>query len=59
MSLIIKLDYTLESPEERQQLVEKILAETNPDAITPSYLEILANYLILCMEKQEKKERKI
>ena len=59
MSIIIKLDYTLESPEERQQLIEKILAETDPDAITPSYLEILANYLILCMEKQEKKERKI
>lgn len=26
---------------------------------TPQYLEILANYLILCMEKQERKERKI
>lgn len=52
-----KLDYTIESLEERKALVEKIIAET-PD-ITPQYLEVLADYLILCMEKQEKKERKI
>lgn len=54
---MIKLDYTLESPEERKALVEKIIAET-PD-ITPAYLEILGNYLVLCMEKQERKERNI
>ncbi len=54
---MIKLDYTLESPEERKALVEKILEETpNP---TPAYLEILADYLVLCMEKQERKERKM
>lgn len=54
---MIKLDYTIESPEERKKLVEKILEE-NPEP-TPAYLEILANYLILCMEKQERKEKKI
>ena len=54
---MIKLDYTLESPEERKQLVENIIAE-NPD-LSDSYLEILANYLVLCMEKQEKKEKKL
>ena len=54
---MLKLDYTLESPEERKQLVEKILEECpNP---TPQYLETLADYLVLCMEKQEKKERKL
>ena len=37
--------------------MEQILAE-NPDP-NEKYLEILADYLILCMEKQEKKERKI
>ena len=52
-----KLDYTLESPEERKQLVEKILEEC-PN-LTPQYLETLADYLVLCMEKQEKKERKL
>lgn len=54
---MIKLDYTIESPEERKALVEKIIEET-PD-ITPAYLEILADYLVMCMEKQEKKEKKI
>ena len=54
---IIKLDYTLESPEERVALVNQILDE-NPDP-NEKYLEVLADYLILCMEKQEKKEKKI
>ena len=53
----IKLDYTLQTPEERKQLVEKILEET-PEP-SERYLEILANYLVLAMEKQERKERKI
>lgn len=54
---MIKLDYSLESPEERKQLVEKIIEEN--DDLSESYLEILADYLVLCMEKQEKKERKL
>ena len=37
--------------------MNKILAE-NP-VPNDKYLEILADYLVLCMEKQEKKERKI
>ena len=54
---MIKLDYTIQSPEERNELVKKILEET-PEP-SERYLEILADYLILCMEKQEKKEKKI
>ena len=53
----MKLDYTLESPQERNELVKQILDET-PDP-NPAYLEALADYLILCMEKQEKKEKAI
>ena len=54
---MIKLDYSLKTPEERLELVKKILEENpNPNS---SYLEILANYLIFCMEKEEKKEKKI
>lgn len=53
----MKLDYTLESPADRVVLVEQILAET-PNA-NSQYLESLADYLILCMEKQEKKQRKV
>lgn len=54
---MIKLDYTIESPEERNELVKKIIEE-NPN-LNEKYLETLADYLILCMEKQERKERKI
>lgn len=54
---MIKLDYSLQTPEERNELVQKILEE-NPEP-NDKYLEILADYLILCMEKQEKKEKKI
>ena len=54
---MIKLDYSLQTPEERNQLVEKILEE-NPNP-SEAYLEVLADYLVLCMEKQERKERKL
>ena len=54
----LKLDYTLETPEERNELVTKIL-EQMPEPPSERYLEIMADYLTLCMEKQEKKERKI
>lgn len=54
---MIKLDYSLETPEERNELVKQILAE-NPEP-NEKYLEALADYLILCMEKQEKKEKQI
>lgn len=53
----LKLDYSLETPEERKALVEQILQE-DPSP-SPAYLEILADYLVLCMEKQEKKERRL
>ena len=53
----MKLDYSLENPEDRNELVKQILEETpNPNE---KYLEVLADYLILCMEKQEKKQKKI
>ena len=55
---MIKLDYSLETPEERNQLVQKILDEMEEEP-NPKYLEVLADYLILCMEKQERKEKKI
>ena len=54
---MIKLDYTITSPEERNELVKKILEE-NPN-VSDKYLEVLADYLVLCMEKQEKKEKKL
>ena len=56
---MIKLDYSLQSPEERNELVQKILDEQQDELISNKYLEVLADYLILCMEKQERKERNI
>ena len=47
----------MNTPEERLAYVEKILEENpNPGA---AYLEKLADYLVFCMEKQERNERKI
>lgn len=54
---MIKLDYSLSTPEERNELVKQILAET-PEP-SEKYLEILADYLVLCMEKQEKKRKNV
>ena len=56
---MIKLDYSLQTPEERNELVQQILAEPREKPLSPAYLDVLADYLILCMEKQERKERKI
>lgn len=54
---MIKLDYTLKSPEERNELVKKILEE-NPEP-SEKYLEILTDYLIFAMEKEERKQKEI
>ena len=37
--------------------MQKVLEET--PSPTSKYLEVLADYLVLCMEKQEKKEKQI
>lgn len=55
----MNLDYTLESPEERKKLVEDILKDLEEKNITPTeaYLESLADYLIIGLEKQEKRQK--
>lgn len=50
----MQLDYTIDSLEERKNIVNKVLREEEK----PN-LERLADYLIMCIEKQEKKEKKI
>ena len=54
-----KLDYTLETPEERNELVKKIVEEVPPELLTNRYLEILSDYIIFAMDKAERKEKKI
>ena len=44
---MLKLDYSLSTPEERKELVEKILEE-NPN-VNDTYLETLADYLIIAV----------
>lgn len=53
------LDYSLETAEERNELVKKIVEESPPERLTPYYLTILADYIIFAMDKEEKKEKKI
>ena len=55
----IKLDYSLESPQERNELVKKIIAQTPPEKLTNRYLEILTDYIIFAMDKEERKKKKI
>lgn len=55
----ITLDATLETPEERNELVKKIIETTPAEKLTPSYLNILTDYIVFAQNKQEKKEKKI
>ena len=55
----IKMDFSLETPEERNEKVKEIIEKTPPEKLTPNYLEKLADYIIFAMDKQERKEKKI
>lgn len=55
----LKLDYHIESPEERTELVKKIVEQTPPEKLTNRYLEILADYIIFAMSKEERKKKNI
>ena len=54
-----KLDYTLQTPQERSDFVQSILQETKPEKITAKYLEILSDYIIFAMDKEERKQKNI
>lgn len=55
----IKLDYTIQSPEERSIFVQNLIKNTSPEHFNEKYIEILADYIIFAMDKKERKERKI
>lgn len=55
----IKLDYSLKTIEERKALVEKIIAAAAPAQLTSKYIEILGDYILDAMSKDEKKESNI
>lgn len=52
---MIKLDYTLKTPEERCELVKKILAEPGRK-INQRYLEILSDYIMDAISKEDIKK---
>ena len=54
-----RLDYSIESPEERVKVVNKIVENIPPEKLTNRYLEILADYMIFAMDKKQRKEKKI
>ena len=54
-----KLDYTLQTAQERSDFVSGVLQETNPEKITSKYLEILSDYIIFAMDKEERKQKNI
>lgn len=53
------LDYTIQSPAERAAFVERLIAETPPENLTPQYIEILSNYIIFAQTKEERKQKNI
>jgi ribosome-interacting GTPase 1 len=56
----IKMDWSLQMPEERVQKIKEIIENTPSEKLTPNYLEKMADYIVFAMDKQERlKERKI
>ena len=54
-----KMDYSLETAEERVKKVEEIIANTPEERLTPYYLEKLAEYIVVPIDKKERLENKI
>ena len=55
----IKMDYSLETPEERVAKVKEIIANTPSEKLTPYYLEQLTKYIVIPIDKKERLENKI
>lgn len=56
---VIHLDYTIQDPAERAALVQKIVDNASPEQLTPKYLQILSNYIIFSMDKEQRKQKTI
>lgn len=55
----IKMDYNLETAEERVEKTKEIIANTPLDKLTPKYLDKMADYITEPITKEEKKQQKI
>lgn len=55
----MQLDYTLTTPEERIECVNKLISETPDEKLTPQYLLYMSNYILFTQDRhQTKKEKK-
>lgn len=54
-----KLDYGLQTPQERNQLTQEIIDSSPEHVLKPVYLEKMANYILDSAAKDEKKEKHI
>ena len=55
----LKLDYTIEDPRERTKIVQQIINSTPKEKLSNKYLEILSDYIIFAMDKEQKKQKKL
>ena len=55
----IKMDYKLKTAEERVEKVKEIIANTPSERLTQKYLEKLSDYIVIPIERQERKENHI
>ena len=55
----IKMDYTLQTSEERVKKVEEIIANTPSERLTPYYIEQLTKYIVFPIDKKERLENNI
>ena len=55
-SSYIKMDWSLETAEERVEKVNEIIAKTPPEKLTPKYLDKLSEYIVYPIEKAERKK---
>lgn len=55
----LKLDYTIDDPQARIELVNRILESAPAEKLTPHYLDTLSDYIVLAQTKEERREKKI
>lgn len=55
----IKMNYKLKTAEERVEKVKEIIANTPSERLTQKYLDKLSDYIVIPIERQERKENHI
>ena len=54
----MQLDYSLTTPEERIECVNKLLSETPDEKLTPQYLLYMSNYILFTQDRNQTKREK-